>query len=164
MSVLNPEQPSPEQLKLAGFYVGGEVYGIQIDQIKEVIQASPYPLRYVPGAPELVEGVIELRGLVIPVIDLRRIFHSQMDFENPRFHKLIIVSLQGRIAGLKVDRVLRELRVDPRDIKPAPMMVHLKNEDQPRAMFRGVCRVDGRLVLILDLSALLLPKTANPVD
>lgn len=159
MNKFNPQQPASEQLKLAGFYVGGELYGIQIDQIKEVIQAKPYPLRFVPGAPEPVEGVIELRGLVIPVIDLRRVFNTPMDFEDSQLHKIIIVSLGGRIAGLKVDRVLREIRVDLRDIKPAPPMVHSKNEHQPRALFRGICRVDDRLVLILDLPALLLPKS-----
>ena len=59
-----PEGREREQLGLAGFYIGGQLYGIDIMRIKEVIQARPYPVRPVPHAPSIVEGVIQLRGVV----------------------------------------------------------------------------------------------------
>ncbi|MGB1276056.1 MAG: chemotaxis protein CheW, partial [Nannocystaceae bacterium] len=114
---------SDEALKLAGFYVGSGLYGIEIMRIKEVIQARPYPVRPVPHAPAIVEGVIALRGVVIPVVDLRRRFGTEVDPELDRLNKLIIVSVSGRIAGLKVDRVLGELRVSPASVRPAPSML-----------------------------------------
>ena len=63
------ERANEELLKLAGFYVGGDLYGIDIMRIKEVIQALPFVVRPVPRAPKIIEGVITLRGVVIPVID-----------------------------------------------------------------------------------------------
>ncbi len=148
---------SDEALKLAGFYVGSGLYGIEIMRIKEVIQAKPYPVRPVPHAPDIVEGVIALRGVVIPVVDLRRRFGTEIDPELDRLNKLIIVSVSGRIAGLKVDRVLGELRVAPTAVRPAPSMLRpashtMTTED----MFSGVCRVGDDMVFLLNLEALLV--------
>ena len=94
-------------------------------RIKEVIQAKPFPVRPVPRAPEIVEGVITLRGVVIPVVDLRRRFGIELDSDsNERGEKLIIVSVKGRIVGLKVDRVIGELRIDAEDIFTAITKLH----------------------------------------
>ena len=70
-------------LKLAGFHIGDGLYGIDIMRIKEVIQARPYPIRPVPHAPSIVEGVIQLRGVVIPVVDPRKRFRVQIDLDAP---------------------------------------------------------------------------------
>ncbi|MCA9718032.1 MAG: chemotaxis protein CheW, partial [Myxococcales bacterium] len=67
------------------------MYGIEIMRIKEVIQAAPHPVRPVPLAPDIVEGVIQLRGVVIPVVDLRRRFGTEVRPELERLNKLIIV-------------------------------------------------------------------------
>ena len=79
MSEAETEGVVDEELKLAGFYVGAGLYGIEIMRIKEVIQARHLPVRPVPFAPAIVEGVIQLRGVVIPVVDLRRRFDSPID-------------------------------------------------------------------------------------
>ena len=74
-----PTRGADEERQLAGFYVGAGLYGIEIMRIKEVIQAAPHPIRPVPLAPAIVEGVIQLRGVVIPVVDLRRRFGTGVD-------------------------------------------------------------------------------------
>jgi purine-binding chemotaxis protein CheW len=156
-------EPDPDagddHVKLAGFYVGGGLYGIDIMRIKEVLQARPYPVRPVPLAPRLIEGVIQLRGVVIPVIDLRKRFDVAIDPEIERFNKLIIVSVRGRIVGLKVDRVLGELRVPGDGMRPAPSM--LGGSDGAQAFFSGVCRVGDEMVFVLNLEGLVIGPGAG---
>jgi purine-binding chemotaxis protein CheW len=147
-----------EQLKLAGFYVGGGLYGIDIMRIKEVIQSTPYPIRPVPHAPDIIEGVITLRGVVIPVIDLRKRFNVPIDEEAIPFNKLIIVSVKGRIVGLKVDKVLGELRVDADEVRPAPSMLSASLGEDGVEFFSGVCKVQGDVVFVLNLDGLIVTR------
>jgi purine-binding chemotaxis protein CheW len=147
-----------EQLKLAGFFVGGGLYGIDIMRIKEVIQATPYPVRPVPHAPDIIEGVITLRGVVIPVIDLRKRFNVAVDEDAIPFNKLIIVSVKGRIVGLKVDRVLGELRVDADEVRPAPSMLSAAVGEEGEDFFSGVCKVEGDVVFVVNLEGLIVTK------
>lgn len=151
-----------EDLKLAGFYVGQGLYGIEIMRIKEVIQTRNLTVRPVPFAPSIVEGVIQLRGVVIPVVDLRRRFDSPIDPAIEHLNKLIIVSVAGRIAGLKVDRVLGELRVAAGGLRPAPSMLRADGERSSGSdnVFSGVSRIsrdraDSEMVFVINLDVLL---------
>jgi purine-binding chemotaxis protein CheW len=147
-----------EQLKLAGFRVGDGLYGIDIMRIKEVIQAEPYPIRPVPHAPDLVEGVIALRGVVIPVVDLRKRFGVPIDPELVRFNKLIIVSVRGRIVGLVVDRILGELRVPSGAVRPAPSLLRPAGREE---FFAGVCRKDDEMIFVMNLETVIDPTVSR---
>ena len=154
----NEQQGSGDaELKLAGFHVGDGLYGIDIMRIKEVIQARPYPIRQVPHAPALVEGVIQLRGVVIPVVDLRKRFSAEITQGHERLEKLIIVSVRGRIVGLKVDRIVGELRVPAGGLRPAPSMLRPDGHAGPE-FFTGVCRVAEGMVFVVNLDALIDPR------
>jgi purine-binding chemotaxis protein CheW len=151
-----------DDLKLAGFYVGQGLYGIEIMRIKEVIQTRNLIVRPVPFAPSIVEGVIQLRGVVIPVVDLRRRFDSPIDPAIEHLNKLIIVSVAGRIAGLKVDRVLGELRVAGNSLRPAPSMLRPNDErGAVENVFSGVSRISRdrtdavEMVFVINLDVLL---------
>jgi purine-binding chemotaxis protein CheW len=155
-----------DELKLAGFYVGQGLYGIEIMRIKEVIQAREHQVRPVPYAPAIVEGVIQLRGVVIPVVDLRRCFATTIDPAIEHLNKLIIVSVAGRIAGLKVDRVLGELRVAASTLRPAPSMLRPEaDRGGDNNIFSGVSRrrrkpgerddKEGEMVFVINLDVLL---------
>ncbi len=154
------QAPKHDQLKLAGFYVGGGLYGIDIMRIKEVIQAGPYPVRPVPHAPDMIEGVITLRGVVIPVIDLRKRFCVEPDEDSLDFNKLIIVSVKGRIVGLKVDRVLGELRVGADEVRPAPSMLS-RPAGEGEDFFSGVCKVDDDVVFVVNIEGLITGKSTE---
>lgn len=151
-----------EQLKLAGFHVGNGLYAIDIMRIKEVIQAAPHVIRPVPHAPSIVEGVIQLRGVVIPVIDLRKRFGVPIDPTFARFNKLVIVSVRGRIVGLKIDRILGELRLPARALRPAPSMLRPTGHEHAD-FFAGVCRSDEDMVFVLNLETLIDPTVAAPM-
>lgn len=150
-----------DDLKLAGFYVGAGLYGIEIMRIKEVIQTRTLVVRPVPFAPAIVEGVIQLRGVVIPVVDLRRRFETPIDPAIEHLNKLIIVSVAGRIAGLKVDRVLGELRVAASSLRPAPSMLRPDGERGTENVFSGVSRITRdksevvEMVFVINLDVLL---------
>lgn len=142
------------QLKLAGFRVGEEAYAIDIMRIKEVIDARPHVVRPVPHAPSIVEGVIQLRGVVIPVVDLRKRFGVPVDPTRARLNKLIIVSVRGRIVGLHVDSIIGELGMSADAVRPAPSM--LREGAPSRAeFFSGVCRRGDEMVFVVNLDALL---------
>lgn len=150
-----------DDLKLAGFFIGGALYGIEIMRIKEVIQARPFPIRPVPHAPPIVEGVIQLRGVVIPVIDLRTRFGAPVDPESTRLNKLIIVSVRGRIVGLKVDKILGEMRVPAGALRPAPSMLRVGEGELARDFFSGVCRVGDEMVFVIDLETVIDPSRGS---
>jgi len=150
-------------LKLAGFHVGDDVYGIDIMRIKEVIQARPYPVRPVPHAPDIVEGVIALRGVVIPVVDLRKRFGVVRVGEEDRverLRKLIIVAVRGRIVGLRVDQIVGELRVPAGTLRPAPSMLRPGGPGGPE-FFSGVFRNGEAMVFVVNLDALLDVRVQN---
>lgn len=151
------EDVDDDVLKLAGFHVGADVYGIDIMRIKEVIQARPYPVRPVPYAPDIVEGVIALRGVVIPVVDLRKRFGApveELEGRVERLRKLIIVSVRGRIVGLRVDQIVGELRVPAGALRPAPSMLRPGGPGGPE-FFSGVFRSGETMVFVVNLDALL---------
>jgi purine-binding chemotaxis protein CheW len=154
-----------DQLKLAGFRVGDGLYGIDIMRIKEVIQAAPYPVRAVPHTPTIVEGVISLRGVVIPVIDLRRRFGAPTNAVEHRLNKLVIVSVRGRIVALKVDQITGELRLPGGSLRPSPSMLRPSTPGEPtRAdadFFSGVCRSGDEMIFVVKLETLIDPTIGS---
>lgn len=145
-----------EIVQLCGFRVGEEEYALDIMRIREII--NPLPITRMPKAPPFVEGVVELRGTILPVVDMRKRFDlpplSEQDLQNPvvrRARKYLIVPIDGRLVGLVVDRVSDVLRVSRESIRPAPS---LSQHDAAR-YFAGVCRHRDRILLVLDLDAIL---------
>ncbi len=146
--------------KMAGFWVGEACYAVDIMRIKEVIRAAEYPVRPVPRAPGIVEGVVQLRGVVIPVIDLRKRFGARIDPGAARVAKLVIVSVRGRIVGLCVDQIVGELRVPSEALRPAPSMLR---SEEAGEFFSHVFNTDDRMVFVLNLEAIIDPKVPNVV-
>ena len=103
-------QVTGESVQVAAFCVGEQRYGLDIMRIKEII--NPVAITPVPRAPEFIEGIIELRGAFLPVVDLRKRFGIEPTAMT-RENKYIIVSLSGRVLGLVVDKVI--------DTRPIPI-------------------------------------------
>ena len=135
-------------MQLACFRVGAELYALDIMRIREIIR--PQKLTAVPKAPRFIEGVINLRGAVIPVADLRKRFDQPCD-EEQRKNRVIICSVGGRIVGLLVDEVLEVRRYGRQDVAPAPQF--LKGPEAE--FFLGVARRGEDLVMVLDLERIL---------
>jgi purine-binding chemotaxis protein CheW len=137
-----------QEVQLACFRVGDELYALDIMSIREIIR--PQKLTAIPKAPRFIEGVINLRGAVIPVADLRKRF-DQTCSEETRKSRIIICSVSGRIIGLLVDEVLEVRRYGRQDVAPAPQF--LKGPEAE--FFLGVARRGDDLVMVLDLDRIL---------
>jgi purine-binding chemotaxis protein CheW len=142
------DSAGPESIQLACFFVGAEEYALDIMRIKEII--NPVAITRVPRAPDFIEGIIELRGAFLPVVDLRRRFELAVA-EVRRETKYIIVALEGRILGLVVDRVAEVKRITIDQISEAPELA-LGGETR---YFNGVVKWDDRIVMLLDLDEVL---------
>jgi purine-binding chemotaxis protein CheW len=155
-------------VQLCTFRIGGEDYAVDIMRVREIIH--PLPITPVPRAPAFVEGVVRLRGEVIPVLDVRRRL-GVAQAPTSRKTRFLVVNVARRRIGLVVDEVCEVLRLPRREIRPAPAL----GSDGPR-FFLGVCGGDaaqgaarrsgspGRLRLLLDVKALLDPAVDGEAE
>lgn len=143
-----PAQEADTLVQLCAFFVGGEEYVLDIMRVEEILPLQR--ITPIPHAPSFVEGVLHLRGLILPVVDLRRRLQGQATPETPKT-RLLVCRLGTRRVGVRVDRVAEVLRVRRGDIKPAPTLVVAGRSP----FVVGVCGPPDRLRLLLDLKALL---------
>ncbi len=137
-----------QEIQLACFKVGSELYALDIMRIKEIIR--PQKLTPVPKAPSFIEGVINLRGAVIPVADMRKRFDQPINTEN-RKNRIVVCSLAGKVIGLLVDEVTEVKRFGRNEIAPAPQFIKGPQADY----FLGVARRDDDLIMLIDLEKVL---------
>lgn len=137
-------------VQLAAFSVGGQQYVIDIMRIREIIKLMP--VTPVPADADVIEGVINLRGVIIPVVDLRKRLAVPRQQQVAQA-KIIVVMLQDSIFGLIVDEVLDVVRISRGAIKPAPAMASRGSGSQ----VLGVCEHQGRLLMLLNLHQILKP-------
>jgi purine-binding chemotaxis protein CheW len=137
--------------QLVGFRIGEALFGVDILMVQEIIRESP--ITPIPDSPEFIEGVINLRGNIIPIIDLRK----RLSLNNLKAAVddiwIIILSIEGRITGFIVDRVTKVLKVSADGIKPAPDIVVAGLKSQ---YIRGVCKIDEHLLVLLDFNRILI--------
>ena len=130
------------------FTLGGETYGMDIRSIKEVIQYGG--ITEVPLMPGFLRGVINLRGAVVPVIDLSVRF-SRPPTEINRRTCVVILELDRTLLGIMVDNVSEVLEINTEDIEPAPAF----GSDLRTDFIQGVGKVAGRFVILLDVDHVL---------
>jgi purine-binding chemotaxis protein CheW len=129
------------------FGLGGQEYGLPILQVREVLR--PVPVEPVPGAPAIVPGVINLRGQVVSLIDLRRYLGLPPAVETAET-RIVVVAYDGEVFGLLVDRIGEVSKIALAAIKPLPAL----NQDGNRYGFAGVVPREQRLLTLLDVDAL----------
>ncbi len=148
---------SEPQLQLVTFQVGSEEFAVDILSVQEINRMIP--LTRVPQSPPEVEGVINLRGRIIPVIDLRKRF-GQVATAASEHSRIIVVEVHGRVLGFIVDRVHEVLRISQRIVEPAPAMVCSIDSD----FIAGVGKLKDRLLILLDLPKLFGSDAAKGLD
>ena len=143
----NKTASSAQLLQLVSFHLGGEEYALEILRVQEIIRMMD--LTRVPNSPDFVEGVINLRGKVIPVIGLRKRFGmSAKDYDKQT--RIVVVEVAGNVVGFVVDSVNEVLRIPADTVEPPPRLTKLDRE-----MVSGVGKLDNRLLLMLDVEKLL---------
>jgi purine-binding chemotaxis protein CheW len=149
-----PTQPQSATLQFVVFRLGDEEFALPIAAVDEVARVPDHITR-VPKTPKFLEGVINLRGEVLPVVDQRRRFDMpQLDAGDRR--RLIVVRTERHRAGLIVDSVSEVLRSSADAIEPPPQLAHDATGGGAR-LISGVInqRTTGRMILLLDPSELL---------
>ncbi|MBI1911733.1 MAG: chemotaxis protein CheW [Deltaproteobacteria bacterium] len=139
---------SREILQLVTFRLGNEEFSLDILKVQEIIRHMD--LTRVPRTPEFVDGVINLRGRVIPVLDLRKRFGLKED-EKTNETRIIVVDIDNTTVGLKVDAVSEVLRLPADTVEPPPAIVTGAESDY----IKGVGKLDGRLLILLDVAKIL---------
>ena len=140
-----------QDIQLACFCLDDNLFAVDIMRIKEIIQ--PQKLSSLPRSSQLLEGVINLRGTVIPVMNLRKRF-GMSPLEEGRSSKLLIVNLsRQQMLALAVDDVMEVITVSAGEIKPPPDM----DEGVGIEFLLGICLSDERVFMILDIDTLICP-------
>ncbi len=134
--------------QLVGFRIGEETYGVQIGSVREIVRVPEITI--VPNAPEMIEGVINLRGKIIPVMDLRKRFGSTAT-QSDKKNRILVVELENRLLGLIVSSASEVLKIPPSEIEP-PGALFAEGES---SYVTGVGKLKGRLVILLDIARLL---------
>lgn len=146
------EEGEKEQtMQLVGFTLGKEQFGVNILSVQEIIRSAP--ITAVPNSPEFIEGVINLRGSIIPVIDLRKRLNMKKTRENIESAAwIVIINIDDKVTGFIVDSVTKVLKIQTDAIEPPPDIVvaGLKSK-----YIQGVCDIDTGLLILLDFSRIL---------
>ncbi len=144
--------------QLVTFKVGGEEYGVDILRITEVVR--PLKITPFPRMSEFIEGVINLRGVIIPIVDLRKRFALTRTVDNPRKMRMLITkgAIPGAseaapeaLLGLVVDGVQEVLHLPGKDIEAAPEAAR----GQSAGFVTGVGKVGDRLIILIDITKIL---------
>jgi len=136
-----------QELQLVTFRLANEEYGLPITKVREINRLVP--VTKLPQTPSFMEGIINLRGRIIPVIDLRKRFGMSITAHDDD-SRIIVVEISGQIVGVIVDAVTEVVRLNRGDIEPSPASVAVDVQ-----YIEGVGKIDERLIILLDLDKVL---------
>ncbi len=137
-----------KDIQVVGFRVGRENLGVPISLVHEIVRLME--ITAVPDSPDFIEGVINLRGKIIPVIDLRKRF-GEKEIKPSKKNRILVAEIMGKIVGLVVDAASEVVKIPPSDIEPPP---NVFGENDVNYV-TGVGKVGGRLVILVDLGKIM---------
>jgi purine-binding chemotaxis protein CheW len=146
-----------KDLQIVGLRIGRETYGIPIALVREIVRVPE--ITAVPNTQEYVEGVINLRGKIVSVMDLRKRF-GESNIESNKKNRIVVVEFEGRTVGLIVNSASEVLKLSSSEIAP-PGSVFIHGEVD---YVTGVAKLGERLIILLDLSKVLRRRDSRPVD
>ncbi|ABK17334.1 CheW protein [Syntrophobacter fumaroxidans MPOB] len=141
--------------QLVSFRIGEEEFGVDILMVQEIIRLPT--ITPIPNAPESILGMINLRGKIIPIIDLRQRLRirGNMPTANDRRTRILIVEMAGHVTGFIVDSVSEVMKVEVSQIEPTP---HLVVSSIDAVYIQGVIKLPNRLIILLDFRQILKPQ------
>lgn len=140
-----------DELQLVTFQLGAELYGIDIMEVKSIEETKE--IRAIPNSPAFVEGIFNLRGEIIPVINLHRRFHlrrADLSEEDKLLSGFLIISIDNMHVAIIIDKVSRVVWVSRNEIQPAPQMISGIGAEY----IEGVVHQDNGYLIILDIERL----------
>jgi purine-binding chemotaxis protein CheW len=144
---------TPETVQMISFSIGAEQFGLNILMVKEIIMIPE--ITEIPNSPDFVEGVINLRGEIMPVLDLRkrlRLRGVQTEAARGPGNRILVVEIEGNVTGFIVDSVSKVLAVPSNKVFPPPDIIVGGVQSQ---YISGVVHLDDRILVILDFGKIL---------
>ncbi|TFW07635.1 chemotaxis protein CheW [Oxalobacteraceae bacterium OM1] len=138
----------PSAHEFLAFTLGKEEYGIHILKVQE-LRGYEAPTR-IANAPEFIKGVVNLRGIIVPIVDMRIKFNLGTPTYD-QFTVVIILNIRGRVVGMVVDSVSDVITLSPEQVKPAPEMGTALNTDH----LIGLGTIDQRMLILVDIDKLM---------
>ncbi|HDP79503.1 MAG TPA: purine-binding chemotaxis protein CheW [Spirochaetes bacterium] len=150
-------QAGDEERQHVTFMIGSETYGVEVLQVQEIIGMTG--ITHVPNTRDFMKGVINLRGMVVPVIDMRIKF-TMPEKEYDSFTVIIIVEVSGRMVGMIVDSVSDVISIPVKGIQDTPHFSSRIETD----FIKGIGQVEENLVIILDINKILTDEEIHEID
>jgi|TARA_Y100000310_G_scaffold143377_1_gene142736 purine-binding chemotaxis protein CheW len=147
-NVTNTIEAERTEEQLVVFDLAAEAFGVDIGSVREIIRMQD--ITRVPGAPGFVEGIINLRGSVIPVIDLRKRFDIPVN-ELHKDNRIVVMDVGGQDMGVVVDAVTEVLRISAASVEPPSSVITTADS----VYLLGIVKMEGRMVILLDLDKVL---------
>ena len=150
-----------ESLQLVTFQLGEEQYGLDIMDVEGIVTIEE--IRPIPNAPDYVEGIFNLRGEIIPVINLHRRFHlkpAELSDEDKLLSGFVIINIDGRHLAIVIDKVSRVVTVDASQIQPPPQVISGIGAEY----IQGVVSQENGYLIILDVDRLFDPKELQQLE
>ena len=143
-----------DEQQLVVFDLSTEAYGVDIGAVREIIRLQD--ITKVPRTPEFVEGVINLRDKVIPVVDLRKRFGLPAE-EESKENRIVVVDIGAQDIGVIVDAVTEVLRIATQSVEPPASVIITADSEY----LLGIAKLDSRLIILLDLEQVLTEAEHN---
>ena len=137
-----------KDLHLVGFRIGSETFGVPINLVHEIVRVPE--ITSVPDAPDYVEGVINLRGKIVSIVDLRKRF-GEAEIKRHKKNRILVAEVEGKMVGLIVDSASEVLKIPPSEIDTPPDIF----EQNEVHYVTGVGKLNGRLIILVDLTKIL---------
>ena len=151
------EKANLAAMQIVCFKIGGEEYGIEILKVQEILKLPK--ITKLPKSAEFIIGVIDLRGQVIPIIDLSTRFGIS-ESQDSRNLRAIVVDINGKKVGLAIDSVSHVVKVESKDIEPPPPIV----KGISGRYIVGIAKVENGFVVILDISQIFSHEELNAIS
>jgi len=146
-----------EEIKVAEFTLGNEIYGIDVMRIKEII---PYlQITKVPQTPDFIEGIINLRGVVIPIVDMFKRF-GLPPAQTTKETRIIVIEVGDKLIGLIVDSVSEILTLSKDVLEPAPEMLRTSIK---KDYIKDIAKLDSKLIIIIDIDLIFSKEELNQI-
>ncbi len=155
---MSEDSSAGKEIQIVIFRLGGEEFGAGINQVKEIIEMTH--ITRMPKAPSFVEGVINLRGQVIGVIDLAKQFDLSV-LERGEETRIVVVDVEDNTVGMIVDSVPEVLRISAKNIDPTPTLIESRIDTK---YIEGVGKLEDRLFVLLNLNKVLSPEEVERVE
>jgi purine-binding chemotaxis protein CheW len=136
------------ELHIVGFRIGRETFGVPIAMVHEIVRVPE--ITAVPEAPDYVEGVINLRGKIVPVVDLRKRF-GEVEIKSTKKNRILVAEVENKMVGLMVDAASEVMKLPEGDVEPPPNVF----EEGELNYVTGVGKLSGRLIILVDLTRIL---------